>query len=95
MRHHPTCHALAAAGLLAALGLPAAAGAQTTAAADSTPPAAMPKAHHTTHHKVHHHKSTVAANPNGTGVANGRTGGQPMADEALPAQPQAEPTPSQ
>ena len=35
------------------------------------------------------------ANPNGTGVANGRTGGQPMPDEPLPAQPQAQPTPSQ
>ncbi|MBB3172369.1 hypothetical protein FHR90_000175 [Endobacter medicaginis] len=37
----------------------------------------------------------VVSNPNGTGVANGRTGGQPMPDEPLPAQPQPQPTPSQ
>ena len=93
MRYEPLHRVLAAAALVAAVALPLAAHAQGTAPAA---PAPAPAPHHVKHHVKHHPSHTpVAGNPNGTGVANGRTGGQPMADEPLPAQPQAEPTPSQ
>lgn len=95
MRYEPLHRVLAAAALVAAVALPLAAHAQGTAPA-APAPAPAPAPHHVKHHGKHHPSHTpVAGNPNGTGVANGRTGGQPMADEPLPAQPQAEPTPSQ